>query len=156
MDRLASGLSKGVFGSIIFLGALLVAVSWAATGGISLGILIPLALIAWIIVKPRKQSRDTDYRTASSIRAAKVGDRLEGVGAEIEVRAAGLAIRRTGTSSFFIHGMKGEKLLPFKSITAVQLREPSRSMSGYIQFSFLGSIESSRGIPYATTAFDGA
>lgn len=146
LDRLASGLFKGVFGIVILLGALLVAASWAATGGMSWGILIPLALIGWIVLKPRKKAVDKDIPPATTIRPAKIGDRLEGVGAEIEVRAAGLAITRKGTSSFLIHGMKGEKLLPFKSLTAVQLKEPTRSMSGYIQFSLLGGIESSRGI----------
>jgi len=151
MERVAGGFFKSIFGIIIAICGILVLVSWAAMdsvgGSMSPGILIPLAIIAWILLRRRK-AKEVEPAQAQSrpLPAINMGDRLEGVGAMIEVRSAGLAITRQGASSFFIHGLKGEKLLPFKSITAVQVREPTRKMSGYIQFSLLGGIESNRGI----------
>lgn len=39
------------------------------------------------------------------------------------------------------HGFKGDKRIPFSSITAVQFREPGNWIAGYIQFSIKGSVE---------------
>jgi len=39
------------------------------------------------------------------------------------------------------HGFKGDKRIPYKSITAVQFMEPGNWFAGYIQFSIQGAIE---------------
>ncbi|HVI98742.1 MAG TPA: SHOCT domain-containing protein [Sphingomonas sp.] len=39
------------------------------------------------------------------------------------------------------HGFKGDKRIPFSSITAVQFREPGSWLAGYIQFSIKGGCE---------------
>ncbi|MEP6785932.1 MAG: SHOCT domain-containing protein [Sphingomonadales bacterium] len=42
--------------------------------------------------------------------------------------------------------MKGEKRIAYSSITAIQVKEATAAISGYIQFSILGGLESQRGI----------
>ena len=39
------------------------------------------------------------------------------------------------------HGFKGDKRIPYSSITAVQFREPGSWLAGYIQFSIKGGFE---------------
>ncbi|MDP9412790.1 MAG: SHOCT domain-containing protein [Pseudomonadota bacterium] len=80
------------------------------------------------------------------------GDVVEGLRAQIELREEGITIRRdTEGRNLILHGLKGEKRIPYRSITAVQLRVPGELTSGYIQLSILGGTESARGIFDATT-----
>lgn len=51
---------------------------------------------------------------------------------------------RKGLQNFLTQGSKGEKSIPIKSITAVQIKEP-RITTGYIQFAYSGSSESKGG-----------
>ena len=51
---------------------------------------------------------------------------------------------RKGLKNLMIQGSKGEKSIPIKSITAIQLKEPGL-MTGYIQFAYSGSSESKGG-----------
>ena len=46
-------------------------------------------------------------------------------------------------------GIKGEKTIPLKSITSIQLKKPGMT-NGYIQFGILGGIESKSGVFNAT------
>lgn len=39
------------------------------------------------------------------------------------------------------HGFKGDKRIPYSSITALQFREPGSWLAGYIQFSIQGGVE---------------
>ena len=39
------------------------------------------------------------------------------------------------------HGFKGDKRIPYSSITAVQYKEPGGWLAGYIQFSIQGAVE---------------
>src|ERR1700709_2595311 len=39
------------------------------------------------------------------------------------------------------HGFKGDKRIPYKSMTAVQFMEPGSWLAGYIQFSIQGALE---------------
>ena len=39
------------------------------------------------------------------------------------------------------HGFKGDKRIPFSSITAIQFKEPGNWIAGYIQFSIKGGVE---------------
>ncbi len=80
------------------------------------------------------------------------GNVVKGLRAEIEIRTDGISIRREeGGRNLLLHGLKGEKRIPYRSITAIQLKLPGELTSGYIQFSVLGGIESGRGIFDATT-----
>ncbi|MDP9412537.1 MAG: SHOCT domain-containing protein [Pseudomonadota bacterium] len=80
------------------------------------------------------------------------GDVVEGLRAQIALREDGITIRRdTEGRNLILHGLKGEKRIPYRSVTAIQLRVPGELTSGYIQFSILGGLESARGIFDATT-----
>jgi len=76
--------------------------------------------------------------------------KFEGYGATVEVDADGITIRRKGLVSFSLHGLKGEKRIPFASIAAVQFKPASLMTSGYIQFSIMGGNESRAGLMAAT------
>lgn len=58
----------------------------------------------------------------------------------------GLIIKRKGALSFATQGIKGEKKIYFKNITALEFRKPTALITGYIQLSILGSVESRNGI----------
>ncbi len=73
-----------------------------------------------------------------------------GVGAAIEIRETGITIKRSGLHGFFAHGLKGDKRIPYRSITAIQFKDASKHINGYIQFSIEGAIENSQGIWDAT------
>ncbi len=66
-------------------------------------------------------------------------------GAKIELLDDMLVIRRYGVGSFFNHGLKGEKRIPYASITIVQIKEPGLT-TGYIQFGVAGGNESRGGV----------
>lgn len=63
----------------------------------------------------------------------------------IKVTNNALSITRKGVMSGLTHGLKGEKSIPLKNITAVQLKKPGFN-NGYIQFGLLGGNESKGGI----------
>ncbi|WP_315527213.1 DUF4429 domain-containing protein [Carnobacterium maltaromaticum] len=61
-----------------------------------------------------------------------------------------ITITRKGMLNAINQGFKGEKTIPLKSITAVQLKKPGVT-SGYIQFSLLGGNENRGGVFAATS-----
>jgi len=75
---------------------------------------------------------------------------FEGYGASVAVDSDGLTIRRKGLMSFSLHGLKGEKRIPFASIAAIQFKPANMLTSGYIQFSIVGGNESRGGLMAAT------
>ena len=66
-------------------------------------------------------------------------------GATIELLDDILVIRRAGFVSLLNHGLKGEKRIPYSSITSVQFKEPGMT-TGYIQFGVAGGKESRGGV----------
>lgn len=68
----------------------------------------------------------------------------------ITVREESLTISRKGMLNTMNHGLKGEKTIPFKNITAIQLKKPGMT-NGYIQFTLLGGNESKGGVFGAAT-----
>lgn len=56
-----------------------------------------------------------------------------------------IRISRKGFMSFGLHGQKGEKSIPIRNITAIQLKKPGLT-TGYIQFSQHGMMESKGGV----------
>lgn len=69
--------------------------------------------------------------------------------ATIKVNDHSLTLTRKGFLSGMSHGFKGEKTIPFKNITAVQLKKPGLT-NGYIQFSLMGGGENKGGVFAAT------
>lgn len=63
----------------------------------------------------------------------------------VEVDHDVIRISRKGFFSFFMHGLKGEKTIPIKNITAVQLKKPGMTV-GYLQFSQHGMLEDEGGL----------
>ena len=65
--------------------------------------------------------------------------KIVGNNGQIEVLADRLVIELCGGFiGFFLLGFKGEKTIPFSSISAIQFREPGMVLLGYIQFNVLG------------------
>lgn len=67
----------------------------------------------------------------------------------IDISDTGITIRRKGAINAINQGFKGDKTIPFSSITAVQLKKPGLT-NGYIQFSLMGGNESRGGVFKAT------
>lgn len=59
-------------------------------------------------------------------------------------------ISRSGCLSFMRHGAKGDKDILISSITAIQLKEPGLTGSGYLQFNLSGGETSTGGVFDAT------
>jgi hypothetical protein len=74
---------------------------------------------------------------------------LKGVGGQMAVDEHWVTIHRKGTLAKVNQGLKGEKRIPLKNITAVQIKKPGLT-NGYIQFSLAGGNESTRGVFGAT------
>lgn len=67
----------------------------------------------------------------------------------IIVNDKALTFKRKGLINLANHGLKGEKTIPIKNITAVQIKKPGLT-NGYIQFGLLGGNESKGGVFAAT------
>ena len=57
-----------------------------------------------------------------------------------------LSIKRKGVTSFFTHGLQGEKEVAISAITGMQFKNAGMITNGYIQFVIFGSQESKGGI----------
>jgi Short C-terminal domain/Domain of unknown function (DUF4429) len=75
---------------------------------------------------------------------------MKGVQDVLEVFDDRVAITPKGVLGFLNKGIKGTKEIPFTSIVAVQFKEASLLLSGYLQFTIPGGIESRGGIFAAT------
>ncbi len=65
--------------------------------------------------------------------------------ATVTVEGDVITISRKGMRSFLTQGLKGEKSIPIKNITAIQIKKPGIT-TGYIQFSQHGMMESEGGV----------
>lgn len=69
----------------------------------------------------------------------------------ISIAGAFVVIERPKSlSNLLLQGLKGEKRIPFTSVTSVQFKRASALTAGYLQIGVLGGNESSRGILAAT------
>jgi len=69
----------------------------------------------------------------------------------IKVTDKTITISRKGLVNLSTHGLKGDKTIPIKNITSVQLKKPGAlTNDGYIQFGVLGGVESKGGLFSAT------
>lgn len=152
--------------SVIWLMSILVVLLIASRTGLGRGrwfllslFLGPVAILAILVVAGRRRSDDdpvdaptAQQRKRNVVPAGTSDDERIYVGyaGSVEVTANAIVISRHGTAAFLTHGLKGEKRIPFSSITAVQFRPAGKTLSGYIQFTILGAIESPTGIWDAT------
>lgn len=67
----------------------------------------------------------------------------------IKVTDNAITLTRKGFVNLVNQGLKGDKTIPLRSITAVQLKKPGMT-NGYIQFGLLGGNESKGGVFAAT------
>ena len=61
-----------------------------------------------------------------------------------------LVIRRSPIGGFILHGLVGEKRIPYSSINAVQFKRAG-ALAGYIQFTIAGGVESTKGLWASST-----
>jgi len=71
--------------------------------------------------------------------------RYQGVQGSIELLEDFLVISRKGLGAALSHGLKGDKRIPYSSISAVQLKKAGLTR-GYIQFTIIGGNESRGGV----------
>ena len=64
---------------------------------------------------------------------------FDGLNGQIEVLEDRIVISRKGVFGFLTQGLKGDKTIPFASITAVQFKTASAFFNGYIQFTVYGA-----------------
>ena len=69
---------------------------------------------------------------------------IKGTTGQVEVFEDRIVIHRKGLFAFTQHGLKGEKSIPFAGIAAVQFKDAG-ILDGYIQFSLIGGVESTKG-----------
>jgi Short C-terminal domain len=124
--------------------------SYEVSGNIPSIPVIFFVAIAVLIVWRRTSNKSDSIELQNSSPIPDRKNVFDGHGATVEYLENCIAINRHGAASFLTQGMKGEKRIPFTSITAIQLKDARKNMSGYIQFSILGGVESSRGIWDAT------
>jgi hypothetical protein len=67
---------------------------------------------------------------------------VKGLNGQIEVYEDKIVIKRNGILAWGSHFRKGDKTIPIKSITSVQLKTASFFSRGFIQFGVLGGVES--------------
>jgi hypothetical protein len=70
---------------------------------------------------------------------------MKGRGALLEVYEDKVAITPKGVTGFLLKGLKGTKVIPFYSITAIQFKK-SGLTAGYLQFTVPGGVESKGGV----------
>jgi len=71
--------------------------------------------------------------------------KIKGHGGSLELLEDCVVIRRTYVIGLFQHGLKGDKRIPYSSITALQAKRPG-VLNGYIQFTIAGGNENTAGI----------
>lgn len=74
-----------------------------------------------------------------------------GVIGVMEVYEDKLTINPKGFIGFLAKGIKGTKIIPYSSITAIQFKEAGTVFNGYLQFTIPGGNESTGGVFSAAT-----
>jgi hypothetical protein len=95
-------------------------------------------------------THQTLQQTSASLNK-NFGYQIEGVNGQIRLTKNRIIISREGNRAFWTQGLKGNKEIPIKYITAVQFKAVGNFTNGYLQLSIQGSLESKGGILDATT-----
>ena len=74
----------------------------------------------------------------------------QGINGKLILGKGYIEIVRKGFMSFMTQGLKGNKKIAIKQISAIQFKPAGLMTNGYIQFSFIGGQESKRGLFMAT------
>ena len=74
----------------------------------------------------------------------------EGIGGQVLLFPNTVRIVRKGLRALMLQGMKGDKEIQITSISAIQFKRAGMLTNGYIQFSFIGGVESKKGLFDAT------
>jgi len=69
---------------------------------------------------------------------------FDGLNGQIEVLEDRIVISRKGVFGFLTQGLKGDKTIPFASITAVQFKTASAFFNGYFNLPSMGQRKSRR------------
>lgn len=69
---------------------------------------------------------------------------VQGKNGQIVLQKNRITIKRKGAMSVLTQGVKGDKDIPFKSITGIEFKASAGMTDGYIQFGILGAVESRR------------
>lgn len=69
-----------------------------------------------------------------------------GINGQLVLDGVTLRIERAGVGAFMTQGLKGNKEIPIRRITAVQFRRPNFFANGYLQISFEGGTEAKAGV----------
>ncbi len=70
----------------------------------------------------------------------------QGINGKLVLGKGWIEIVRKGAMSFLTQGIKGNKKIAIKQISAVQFKPARLMFNGYIQFSFIGGKEAKGGI----------
>lgn len=76
---------------------------------------------------------------------------VKGNNGQIELRDDCIVITRKGILGVLSQGLKGEKRIPYTSISAVQFKPAGLMFAGYIQFTIIGGNEARGGVFNATS-----
>jgi hypothetical protein len=71
---------------------------------------------------------------------------IKGHNGQLELHDEKIVIKRKGLLAFSSQGLKGDKEIRIKSISAVQFKQAGMLVNGYIQFAHSGSSESKGGL----------
>lgn len=69
----------------------------------------------------------------------------------VKIEGNFIRLKRKGALNFLNHGLDGEKTIDINNMTGIQIKEANFFTNGYIQFIFMGSQESKRGVMAAAT-----
>ena|GEM_PF-506268 len=70
---------------------------------------------------------------------------VQGRNGQLELLPDRLRISRDGFKAFILQGLKGDKEIFYSEISSVQFKQPGWTV-GYIQFTFLGGLETKKGV----------
>lgn len=69
-----------------------------------------------------------------------------GYNGQVELSGTRIKISHRGAMGFLTQGFKGEKEILVSQISSIQLKQPGRLSRGFIQFAFVGGLESKGGL----------
>lgn len=69
----------------------------------------------------------------------------------VKIEGNFIRLKRKGALNFLNHGLDGEKTIDINNMTGIQIKKANFFTNGYIQFIFMGSQESKRGVMAAAT-----
>ena len=72
--------------------------------------------------------------------------KAKGTNGQLELHEHKVIIRRKGFFAFISHGLSGDKEIMLNSISSIQFKKSGHFTSGFIQFAFVGGVETKKGL----------